>query len=119
MKKFRQELAECTEQQRVEIYHLWGLDGLSDKGPQKRPDILLKRITDPIAARFVWEHLTPGERQVLYRMLGHSARSGTPRQSKMWRNYIPFRRAPKLSIPRAKKISPRNLTAHKCRLRRF
>ena len=43
MKKFRQELAECTEQQRVEIYHLWGLDGFSDKGPQKRPDILLKR----------------------------------------------------------------------------
>ncbi len=89
MKKFRQELAECTEQQRVEIYHLWGLDGLSDKGPQKRPDILLKRITDPIAARFVWEHLTPGERQVLYRMLGHSARSGTPRDGILKKSQLP------------------------------
>ncbi|TMD88719.1 MAG: hypothetical protein E6I79_10115 [Chloroflexi bacterium] len=89
MKKFRQELAECTEQQRVEIYHLWGLDGLSDKGPQKRPDILLKRITDPIAARFVWEHLTPDERQVLYRMLGHSARSGTPRDGIQKKSQLP------------------------------
>ena len=89
MKKFRQELAECTEQQRVEIYHLWGLDGLSDKGPQKRPDILLKRITDPIAARFVWEHLTPDERQVLYRLLGHSARSGTPRDGILKKSQLP------------------------------
>src|SRR5260370_28542180 len=89
MKKFRQELAECTEQQREEIYHLWGLDGLSDKGPQKRQDILLKRITDPIAGRFVWEHLTPDERQVLYRMLGPSARSGTPRDGILKKSQLP------------------------------
>src|SRR5947199_4430542 len=89
MKKFRQELAECTEQQREEIYHLWGMDGLSDKGPQKRQDILLKRIADPMAGRFAWEHLSHDERQVLYRMLGHSARSGTRRDGILKKSQLP------------------------------
>ncbi len=79
MKMFKQELVKCTAQQLEEIYHLWGLDGLSAKEKQKRQDILLTRVTDPIAGRFVWENLTQDERQVLYRTLGHSARSGTRR----------------------------------------
>ncbi len=79
MKTFKQELVKCTAQQLEEIYHLWGLDGLSDKGTQKRQDLLLTRVTDPIAGRFVWENLSQDERQVLYRTLGHSARSGTRR----------------------------------------
>src|SRR6266536_4513809 len=79
MKTFKQELVKCTAQQLEEIYHVWGLDGLSDKGTQKRQDLLLTRVTDPIAGRFVWENLSQDERQVLYRTLGHSARSGTRR----------------------------------------
>lgn len=79
MKTFRQELVQCTEQQLKEIYHLWGMDGLSDKGGQKRQDVLLKRMADPVAGRFAWEYLSQDECQVLYRLLGHSARSGTRR----------------------------------------
>jgi hypothetical protein len=89
MKKFRQELAECTEQQQEEIYHLWGMHGLSDKGSQKRQDILLKHIADPIAGRFAWEHLSHDERQVLYRTLGHSARSGTRRDDTLKKSQLP------------------------------
>lgn len=89
MKKFRQELATCTEQQKEEIYHLWAMDGLSEKSPQKRQDILFQRIADPIAGRFAWEHLSYDERQVLYRLLGHSARSGTQRNDILKKSQIP------------------------------
>ena len=79
MKTFRQALIQCTTQQLEQIFHLWGMSGLPVKGPQSRQDVLLRRVQDPIAARFVWEYLSPDERQVLYRILGHSARSGTKR----------------------------------------
>jgi hypothetical protein len=79
MKVFKQELLKFTPQQLVEICHFWGMDGLSDKGTQNRQDVLLTRVKDPIAGRFAWENLSHDERQVLYRILGHSARSGTRR----------------------------------------
>src|SRR2546421_11991118 len=79
MKTFRQALIQCTTQQLEQIFHLWGMSGLPVKGPQSRQDVLLRRVQDPIAARFVWEYLSPDERQVLYRILGQSARSGTRR----------------------------------------
>src|SRR5437899_3051177 len=79
MKTFRQALIQCTTQQLEQIFHLWGMSGLPVKGSQSRQDVLLQRVQDPIAARFVWEYLSPDERQVLYRILGHSARSGTKR----------------------------------------
>ena len=79
MKTFRQALIQCTTQQLEQIFHLWGMSGLPVKGPQSRQDVLLRRVQDPIAARFVWEYLSPDERQVLYRILGHSARSGARR----------------------------------------
>jgi hypothetical protein len=79
MKMFKQELLKFTPQQLEEICHLWGMDGLSGKGTQNRQDVLLTRVKDPIAGRFAWENLSHDERQVLYRILGHSARSGTRR----------------------------------------
>src|SRR5207237_2954795 len=77
MKTFRQALIQCTTQQLEQIFHLWGMSGLPVKGPQSRQDVLLRRVQDPIAARFVWEYLSPDERQVLYRILVHSATSGS------------------------------------------
>jgi Helicase conserved C-terminal domain len=77
MKVFKQELLKRTPQQLEEICHLWGMDGLSNKGTQNRQEVLLTRVKDPIAGRFLWENLLHDERQVLYRTLGHSARSGT------------------------------------------
>src|SRR3989440_2468315 len=79
MKTFRQALIECKPQQLEQIFHLWGMSGMPVKGSPNRQDVLLRRVQDPIAARFVWEYLSPDERQVLYRILGHSARSGTRR----------------------------------------
>lgn len=76
MKTFRQALLHCTSPQLEQIFHLWGMSGLSVKGSQ---EVLLQRMQEPIAARFVWEYLSPDERQVLYRILGHSARSGSRR----------------------------------------
>src|SRR6266566_7481062 len=79
MKTFRQALIECKPQQLEQIFHLWGMSGMPVKGSPTRQDVLLRRVQDPIAARFVWEYLSPDERQVLYRILGQSARSGTRR----------------------------------------
>ncbi len=80
MKTLRQELVHCTPQQLEQIYHLWGMSGLTDTRSQSRQDILFQRIKDPIAARFVWEYLSEDERDVLYRLLHHSARGGTRRE---------------------------------------
>src|SRR5260370_8542013 len=79
MKTFRQASTDCKPQQLEQISHLWGMSGMPVKGSPTRQDVLLRRVQDPIAARFVWEYLSPDERQVLYRRLGHSARSGTKR----------------------------------------
>ena len=89
MKTFRQALIQCTQQQLEQIFHLWGMSGLPAKGPQSRQDVLLRRVQDPIAARFVWEYLSPDERQVLYRILGHSARSGTRRDATLKKTQLP------------------------------
>src|SRR5947209_13393690 len=80
MNTFKQELEACTDQQRDQIFHLWGMSGPPEKG-RNNQDILLQRVKDPIAARFVWEYLAPDERQVLYRILGHSARGGSRRDA--------------------------------------
>src|SRR2546423_6687929 len=88
MKTFRQALIQCTTQQLEQIFHLWGMSGLPVKGPQSRQDVLLRRVQDPIAARFVWEYLSPDERQVLYRILGHSARSGARRDETLKKSQL-------------------------------
>src|SRR5436305_7766735 len=81
MNTFKQELETQNDQQLEQIFHLWGMSGLPDTGRNKRQDVLIQRVKDPIAARFVWEYLAPDERQILYRILGHSARSGSRRDA--------------------------------------
>ncbi len=88
MNRFKQELVACTGQQLEQIFHLWGMGGLPDKDLQQRKDVLLRRVKDPIAARFVWEYLHPDERQVLYRILGHSARNGTRRDATLKKSQL-------------------------------
>ncbi|GAC1394389.1 MAG: hypothetical protein NVS4B11_32900 [Ktedonobacteraceae bacterium] len=77
MKTIRQILGDCTDEQLVSILRLWSMTGESDKGTKQQVDMLLKRMGDPIAARFVWERLTGDERQVLYRVLPPATRYGT------------------------------------------
>ena len=88
MKTFRQALTECKPQHLEQIFHLWGMSGMPVKGSPTRQDVLLQRVQDPIAARFVWEYLSPDERQVLYRILGHSARSGTRRDATLKKSQL-------------------------------
>jgi hypothetical protein len=79
MRTLKQDLGKCTPQQLEQIFHLWGLTGLKEKDAKKRLETLLKRVKETIAARFVWEYLNKNERQVLYRVVGVSARSGARR----------------------------------------
>jgi hypothetical protein len=79
MPTLKQELGKRTPQALEQIFHFWGLTGLDEKDTKKRLDTLLKRMKEPIAARFVWEYLNKNERQVLYRVVGVSARSGARR----------------------------------------
>ncbi len=88
MKIFKQELAESTPQQLEQIFHLWGMDGVVETTLKNRLDVLLKRVKDPIAARFVWEYLSQDERQVLYRLLGNSARGGIRRDATLKKSQL-------------------------------
>ena len=93
MKTFRQELAACTNQQLERIFHLWGMSGPPNYDPSPkeavtRQNILLQRIKDPIAARFAWEYLAEDERNILYRILGHSARGGVRRDTTLQKSQL-------------------------------
>src|SRR2546421_4588505 len=80
MKHLRQALAETSAEQLRRIYRLWGMSKEStepDERLRTHVETLLRHVKDPIAARFVWEHLTNDERFVLYRLIVPAARDGT------------------------------------------
>lgn len=81
MQTLKQNLPNCSPEQLEDIFHLWGMSGLDAKNklPQ-RFDLLLKRVKDPIAARFVWEYLAQDERVILYRVLAPASRGGARRE---------------------------------------
>ncbi len=86
MHSFKQTVAGYTEQELETIFHLWGMDGLTDSNRLK---LLEQRIKDPIAARFVWEYLSPSESSILYRTLTTSARSGVRRDATLKKLQMP------------------------------
>lgn len=80
MQTLKQNLVDCSPEQLEDIFHLWGMSGFDKKNKlQQRIDLLLKRVKDPVAARFVWEYLTQDERVILYRILAPAARGGARR----------------------------------------
>ena len=80
MQTLKQNLVDCSPEQLEDIFHLWGMSGLNQKNKlQQRFDLLLKRVKEPIAARFVWEYLTQDERVILYRILAPASRGGARR----------------------------------------
>ena len=89
MQSFKQTVARYSEQELEPIFHLWGMDGLTDSN---RIQLLEQRIKDPIAARFVWEYLSPSECSVLYRTLTTSARSGVRRDATLKKLQMPVER---------------------------
>ncbi len=75
MKTMREVLAACTDEQVALIVKLWaGEPNIESR--QRVIEMLLKRMVDPIAARFAWEYLTDDERQILYRAMAPSTRYG-------------------------------------------
>lgn len=80
MQTLKQKLADCSPEQLEDIFHLWGMTGLDAKNKlQQRIELLINRVKDPIAARFVWEYLTENERVILYRVLAPASRGGARR----------------------------------------
>ncbi|MEO8957268.1 MAG: helicase-associated domain-containing protein [Ktedonobacteraceae bacterium] len=89
MQSFKQTVARYSEQELAPIFHLWGMDGLTNSN---RITLLEQRIKDPIAARFVWEYLSPGECSILYRTLTTAARSGVRRDATLKKLQMPVER---------------------------
>jgi predicted transcriptional regulator len=76
MKTIRQVLEDASDTQRASIYRLWNAtEEVAGKGKQSVTS-LSKRMSNPIAARFVWETLSEDERQILNRVLPHATRMG-------------------------------------------
>ena len=88
MKTLRQVLGDFTNEQLAPILRLWSMTGEADRGMKHQIDALLKRMPDPIAARFVWENLNADERQILYRLLPPSTRSATEQDNLIKRAQI-------------------------------
>jgi hypothetical protein len=93
MKKLRQALDDSTDTQFQHILQLWSLDGdasenrrssqsqhyMVDGGTAHKDEyLLLSKVQDAIAARFVWEGLSENERTLLYRMVSSTGRFGVP-----------------------------------------
>ena len=92
MKTLRQVLGDSTDEQLAPILRLWSMTGEPDKGMKHQIDTLLKRMPDPIAARFVWENLSDDERQILYRLLPPSTRTAAEQDNLIKRAQIPSRK---------------------------
>ncbi len=76
MQTFKQEIVKCSPQQLDTVFQLWGMDSLGKKKLQLRLDTLQKRVKDPIAARFVWQALSPDERTILFYIINPARRGG-------------------------------------------
>ncbi len=79
MKSLEELLDTCTDEQLRQIYRLWGLSKEADD--QHHPaKIHITRISEltnnPVALRFVWEHLTEDERELFYALLKPHNRNG-------------------------------------------
>lgn len=74
MKTLQQILEDRTDEQFAAILRLWVMTGEPDRRTKQQIDALIKRMQNPIAARFVWEKLTDDERQILYQALQPSTR---------------------------------------------
>ena len=92
METVLQGLQKLTAQHREDVFHLWGMSDTADKEHTNRAGILLQHVKNPIAARFVWEQLSPTECHVLYQLLGHSERKGVEFATLQAKSHLPLER---------------------------
>ncbi len=82
-------LTEASEKQRKEYYHLWGLTGEKYRDFEGYLANVVESLQEPICARFVWEYITPDERQILYHSMSYSARDGLRRDALQKKAQLP------------------------------
>jgi hypothetical protein len=82
-------LLECSKEQLQQIMHIWGMDRDSREKPSSGFSELDVHMHDDIATRFVWEALSPDERQILYHALSYSARDGLSRDALQKKSQVP------------------------------
>src|SRR5438552_8924554 len=82
-------LTKASEEQRKEYFHLWGLTGETYKNFEEYMERVVESLQEPICARFVWEYITPNERQVLYHSMSYSARDGLRRDALQKKAQLP------------------------------
>jgi hypothetical protein len=92
METVLQALQKLTAQNREDVFRLWGMSDTANIEYTKRAGILLQRVKNPIAARFVWEQLSPTECHVLYQLLGHAERKGVELATLQTKSHLPVER---------------------------
>ncbi len=73
MKTLQQVILQSKKQDVEQFARLWAIDERKEEVPLRT--VLTQRLRDPIAARFVWEHLSRDERLVLFPVMGQSSRN--------------------------------------------
>ncbi|HZU65810.1 MAG TPA: helicase-associated domain-containing protein [Ktedonobacteraceae bacterium] len=79
MKTLRQVLAEHSEEQLEQLARWWGIGDTPAEQWRNHLGLLVQKMQDPVAARFVWEHLSEDERKLLHNALSFSASNGIMR----------------------------------------
>ncbi len=87
MKTLQQVLSQSTKQKVEQFAQLWAINVQEEEVPLR--SVLVERIRDPIAARFVWEHLSQHERLVLYNVMGQSSRNWMRRDALPKKSQLP------------------------------
>lgn len=82
-------LTKSSEEQRKEYFRLWGLTGETYKSFKEYMERVEESLQEPICARFVWEYITPDERQILYHSMSYSARDGLRRDALQKKAQLP------------------------------
>ncbi|HEX6482190.1 MAG TPA: helicase-associated domain-containing protein [Ktedonobacteraceae bacterium] len=89
MKTLRQALAEHSEEQLEQLVRWWGIGDPPEEQWHNHPGLLVQKMQDPVAARFVWEHLSEDERKLLHNALSFSASNGILRNVLLTLTHLP------------------------------
>jgi len=89
MKTLRQALGEHSEEQLGQVARWWGIGDTPEEGWRNHLGLLVQKMQDSVAARFVWEHLSEDERKLLHNALSFSASNGILRNVLMTLTRLP------------------------------
>jgi hypothetical protein len=89
MKTLRQALAEHSEEKLEQLARWWGIGDTPEEQWHNHLGLLVQKMQDPVAARFVWEHLSEDERKLLNNALSFSASNGILRNVLLTLTHLP------------------------------